>query len=329
MAKRKRLSPPDPAQTPATGSHMAAGGMMGMRRAAAPIADMAGAASATAALEDLALEMQDARAQGRMIVQVPLDQVAEDYLVRDRTAMDPEELQALVTSLDARGQQVPIEVVSLGPDRYGLISGWRRLTALKQLRDTTGEERFARVACLLRAPEAAAGAYVAMVEENEIRADLSFYERAHIAARAAEQGAFDSPRDAVKALFAAVSPSKRSKIHSFGVVFAHLDDVLRFAREIPEHLGLRLAKALETEDGFAARLSAELRRTAPESAAEERQLLEAALSGTRAPAKAAAPVSPPVAPGVWLKAGKGRLTLSGEGVDTALQEDLRAWLATR
>ena len=36
-----------------------------------------------------------------------------------------------------------------------------------------------------------------------------------------------------------------------------------------------------------------------------------------------------VAPGVMLKAAKGRVVLSGKGVDAALQEALRGWLAAR
>ena len=59
---------------------------------------------------------------------------------------------------------------SSGALPYGLISGWRRLTALQALHAETGEARFATVQALVRRPETAADAYVTMVEENEIRA---------------------------------------------------------------------------------------------------------------------------------------------------------------
>jgi len=94
---------------------------------------------------------------------------------------DTAEMEALKTSLSAHGQRTPIEVEDLGqePDgshRFGLISGWRRLTALKALYAETGEDRFGRVLALLRKPHDRADAYISMVEENEIRAGLSYYD---------------------------------------------------------------------------------------------------------------------------------------------------------
>ena len=51
-----------------------------------------------------------------------------------------------------------------------------------------------------------------MVEENEIRADLSFFERARIVRRAVEGGVFGSEKQALQSLFSAASYAKRSKI---------------------------------------------------------------------------------------------------------------------
>ena len=100
--------------------------------------------------------------------------------MRDRIAVAPDDLAALTESLRARGQQTPIEVVDLGGGQYGLISGWRRISALRALLDETGEAQFATVLALLRQPADASAAYVAMVEENEIRIGLSYYERARL-----------------------------------------------------------------------------------------------------------------------------------------------------
>ena len=102
----------------------------GMR---APIADVASEASATAALEELSREMQNAQAAGRMIVSLPLSEIRLDHLVRDRIPQQGEDMDALLASLRARGQQTPIEVVALAQGGYGLISGWRRCTALSLL----------------------------------------------------------------------------------------------------------------------------------------------------------------------------------------------------
>lgn len=51
-----------------------------------------------------------------------------------------------------------------------------------------------------------------MVEENEVRANLSHYERGRIAVLAAEQGHFTHVEEAVARLSGAASKAKRSKI---------------------------------------------------------------------------------------------------------------------
>ena len=90
-----------------------------------------------------------------------------------------------------------------------------------------------------------------MVEENEIRVGLSYYERARIAARAAELGVFPDTASALARLFASASRAKRSKIGSFLRLYTALDDRLRFPAAIPERLGLRLARALDADAGLA------------------------------------------------------------------------------
>jgi hypothetical protein len=82
-----------------------------------------------------------------------------------------------------------------------------------------------------------------MVEENEIRAGMSFYERARLAAEAAKLGIYPDPAAAIAALFASASPAKRSKIGSFVRVHEALGDALRYPTAIPERLGLALAAA--------------------------------------------------------------------------------------
>ena len=129
---------------------------------------------------------------------------------------------------------------------YGLISGWRRLQALKALHAETGEPRFATVQALVRRPETAADAYVTMVEENEIRLGLSHYERARVAALATARGVFPTEDDALRALFATASRPKRSRIRAFLEIFHALDGCLRFPAHLPERLGLALVERLRT-----------------------------------------------------------------------------------
>ncbi|MEP3298876.1 MAG: ParB N-terminal domain-containing protein, partial [Pseudoruegeria sp.] len=178
MAKRKRLTP---AQTAFLAPEMTSqDSPVPPTRGAPPIAQVSSEASLSAALEDLAGTLSTARQEGRFIEEIPLTQIATDHLMRDRIAANDDEMDALVESIRARGQQMPIEVSPLGHEAFGLISGWRRIAALSRLHQQTGETRFATVKALVRDPETSADAYVAMVEENEIRVGLSFYERARI-----------------------------------------------------------------------------------------------------------------------------------------------------
>ena len=284
---------------------------------------MAGAAAATAALEEMVANLRLARESGRLVLSLPLDQIEAGYLVRDRIATDPDEMSALVESLRARGQQTPIEVAQIGPDRYGLISGWRRLAALRQLAAEGGKT--VSVLALLRKPDQASDAYVAMVEENEIRVGLSFYERARIATKAVEAGVYPDDRAALRALFAAASRAKRSKIGSFLTVVRALDGALRFPEAIGERLGLQLAQALEADAGLTTRLRALLAQEAADAATEQQWLLRAL-----APAKSAVTetisTEEPV-PGLRLITHpSGKITLEGPRADSDLRARLIGWL---
>lgn len=197
----------------------------------------------------------------------------------------------------------------------------------------------------MRRPETAADAYVAMVEENELRVGLSQYERARVAARAVERGVFPDEKAALLALFATASRPKRSRIRAFLEIYHALDAELRFPAAIPERLGLALVEALRAGRGDA--LATALKAVAPATAEAELALLEGLVSPLEGsaggeevagaigadvpraehpagrPASATAPVAArALAPGIALasRLGAGRLTLTltGEGVDPAL-----------
>lgn len=325
MAKRKRLELPGVA--PEISDRQAES----VQRRRAPVADMAGAASAVAALEELSEDMRRARTEGRMVVRVPLDAIEAEHLVRDRLALDEGDLAALLASLAARGQQTPLDVVDLGGDRYGLISGWRRLVALRRLVEETGEARFAEALCLVRQPADSSQAYLAMVEENEIRSGLSYYERAAITSRAVGQGAFPDKRAALSGLFGAVSKAKRSKIGSFVTLFERFDTVLAYPAAIPERLGLALAQALEADPKFATALIRALEDEPDRDAARERALLEAALraAARKGTTAKSAPAPVEAAPGVFLETKAEKVILSGPGVDATLRRALAEWLSSR
>lgn len=340
MAKRKRLTPAAltgaesasegatgaPLETKATNPFGVAPAPTHAPTKRAPIAQVAGEASAQAALNEVAAELDAARNEGRLVQALSLDSVLADHLHRDRMVSDADEMAALKGSLKARGQQTPIEVVVLEGGGYGLISGWRRLQALQALHEETGDQRFAKVQALIKQPATVSDSYVAMVEENEIRADLSFYERARLACEAAKLGVYGTAAEAVSVLFAHAPPAKRSKIKSFIRIHEELGDVLRFPVAIPEKAGLALTQLLEREPARAAALKAALRDGEPADAVAERAVLDAALRG--AAPKGAKPKAKPreVIPGVALECRRNRVVLSGSGVTPALQEALQSWL---
>ena len=163
---------------------------------------------------------------------------------------------------------------------------------------------------------------------TRIRAPLSFYERARIAAEAADAGLYPDTGAAIAGLFAGATPSRRSKIAAFVAVHRALGSALRFPAAIPEKLGLGLARALADPD-LAPRLRDALRKAAPASAQAERRVLERALRKAPRPGAGEEGAGEEVVPGLRLAAGRSRLTLSGPAVTPALARDLAAWLAAR
>lgn len=331
MAKRKRLSPlaqtSEPGEGPAPETK-AMNGWVGVR-ARAPIAEITQDTAMQSAFEEVSAELKSAREEGRMIARLPLDAIEERYLVRDRLSQDSDEMDSLIDSLRARGQQTAIEVVDLGGGRYGLISGWRRMQALRQLDAQMPNSDFGFVQAVIRAPSSAADAYCAMVEENEIRSDLSFYERAHIAVKAVEQGVYPDTKTAVQSLFSAARAPKRSKIIAFSTLVDVLGNDLRWPEAIPEKLGLAVASTLKTNPDRVGQFRAALggaRDAAQERGALDQALRQQAHSPDR-PTSASA--SAEVVPGVALQSGRGRITLSGDKVDAGLLRALKDWLRQR
>ena len=309
MAKRKRLEMPNEPIS----ADLETKSMSPAPRARMPIADVAGDTAGRAALEEVAREMTAAEEEGRVVKKLAVKDVVIHHLSRDRMVLEDDEMEALKASISQRGQQTPIEVVNLGGS-YGLISGLRRIEALRTL-------GVSHVLALVKRPEGSHGAYQAMVEENEIRAGLSFYERANIAVAAVGQGVYPDARAAVKELFANAPKAKRSKILKFVTIRDALGASLSYPTAIPEHLGFALAQAIEADRSVAKKISGLLKKTPPKDAAQERSLLEAAL---KRPA-ASKPVAEDLAPGLRVEMKAGRAVLSGPKVDADFLQALKRW----
>ena len=224
--------------------------------------------------------MRMAREKGLMILEIPLDQIQPDAMIRDRTVLIAEEMTELQDSIALNGLRLPIEVFALpdfqpdGP-RYGVLSGYRRMKAVQHLFDLTGQEKYATIRAILRDPDQMGGAFAAMIEENEIRASLSHFERGRIVVIAVKQGSFISVEEAVDALFPSASKAKRSKIRSFALVFEELGDMLIFPETLKEKEGLRLAQVLR--QGGEKRLREVLAAEEPATSVQETELLSLVL----------------------------------------------------
>lgn len=239
-----------------------------------------------------AARLAAAEAAGMMVIDVGLDHIDVDYLTRDRLPRGEEDDagRALRRSIQTHGQRTPVELADLGADRtppYGLISGYRRVSVIRRLLAETGDPRWATVRALVRSPATLGQAFLSMVEENEVREGLSYYERGRVCMLAAQQGAFGSVDAAVEALFATASPAKRSKIRSFTLLAEEIGDLLSRPEAIGERLGLRIAQAIRAGRGGALRRHLGERAAGLQGAAAEQAALARFLSGA-----AAAPAAP-------------------------------------
>lgn len=349
MAKRRKLEAPSAADITALEEEFRRETTSGKAVLSAPIAQVAAESAQAADMRSAeeraemvrnrsdAERLRAAEGDGRLIAEIPLEEIDEGAIIRDRMTLDGEELEELKRSISAHGLRLPIEVFERqepgSGKRYGLLSGYRRFLAVQGLNDLWGGERFDTIRAVVRDPGAMGGTFVAMVEENEVRADLSHFERGRIAVLAAQEGAFLNTEAAVDALFATGSKAKRSKIRSFARIFEELGDMLSFPESLREKDGLKLASALRA--GGEADIRDALAKTAPESPEAELSVLLAAIESTDpAPMeprrggrpKRAAPRSRTTDAGVRIEVvqeGRGWvLRLSGERVDAGLMRTI-------
>lgn len=221
-----------------------------------------------------------AEQRGLVARMIDIDAIDPNAVTRDRMDLDPQEFAELKAAILANGLRMPIEVFELEPQegraRYGLISGYRRFRAVRELRGQPGQAP-GLIEALVRPPATAAGSMEAMVEENEIRSNLSQFERGRIAVLAVQSGVYGSVEEATLRLFAFASKAKRSKIRSFALVFEQLGDVLNFPQLLSEKQGLALATALRNGAGDLLRES--LAQLAPADATQEWAAIQRCLSG--------------------------------------------------
>lgn len=187
-------------------------------------------------------------------VLLSLADIKDDGLIRDRSFICPEALAELKASLYNNGLRLPIEVIPTGEDRpYALLSGLRRITAWRELAAEGGPDK---IPAFIRPEMEAAAALAAVVEENEMRASLSPWEKGRVIWLALDEGMFDDARAATKALFPTAGAAKASRLRSVAEAVEELGEVFIDPEKWSERQCLRIATAVRS--GFAPMIRAAL-----------------------------------------------------------------------
>ncbi len=146
---------------------------------------------------------------------IAVDDIDATALPRDRTALDPSALAELQASIVSLGLTHPVEVWTKtdpanGP-RYGLISGLRRLTVYQSLAPSPAH---AQIPAFVRDPADIADAMARMVAENEIRAQISPWEKGRLVTEAVSEGLFDTFDAATERLYHTLDRHRRARIRA-------------------------------------------------------------------------------------------------------------------
>jgi len=197
---------------------------------------------------------------------IPLDQIDDTALLRDRSVLDAEALAELTGSIRHHGLRLPIEVIPNedGRDRpFALLSGLRRITACREIaEDSAPDSDLHAIPAIVREAMEPAAALAAVIEENEMRESLSPWEKGRIVLMAYEAEYFDTVEAAASALFPAAGKAKLSRIRGIARVVEALEDLatdpelwslrqcLRVAAAIRAGFGPVIRAALEEEEGL-------------------------------------------------------------------------------
>jgi ParB family chromosome partitioning protein len=207
---------------------------------------------------------------------IPLDAILADALPRDRATGDEDAMQSLMSSITATGLRQPIEVWALSAPRdgctHGLISGMRRLTAFRRIRDLRDGRDHTHIPAFIRTPATVAEAMAAMIAENELRADISPWEKGRILVDAVAEGIFDTLDAAVKGLHPHLSDMARSRLRSIAQVADTLYDDLRSPEVLSQRQLLRIATAIRAD--FTPLLLTALRESTDKTPERQWRLME-------------------------------------------------------
>lgn len=175
------------------------------------------------------------------IQHIPTATIDEHALPRDRCVVDSTALDELRHSIATNGLRLPIEVFATETG-YGLLSGYRRLMAVRALEEIHGE-RFATINAIVQPPASLVDGFARVVEENDIRQSLTPWERGRTLVAAREMGL--ETLDAAQArLYPHANRRKRSRLRMLAEVVEAMDDWIEAPEDWSENRLLRLAAVL-------------------------------------------------------------------------------------
>ena len=180
-------------------------------------------------------------------MRIPITQIETHHIPRDRTAVTKEATEELQNSLLKNGLRTPIEVYETDTG-YALISGFRRLSAFEHLTEQ-GLKGFDMIEATLRHPKSPQEAAAMMVEENEIRQNLSPWEKSNIVIEAVERGLFGTYDAAIDGLYPNTNRQKRARLRAIVNVVERFDGLLTDPEFLSQQKLLRLANAVAHDWG--------------------------------------------------------------------------------
>ena len=237
------------------------------------------------------------------IHQIPLTAIDMHALPRDRSTLNPAALSELQSSIATEGLRQPIEVWRLSTPQadenglvheYGLISGFCRLTATKNLARLR-PDAWQTIQAFLRTPTDITAALTAMITENEGRAAIAPWDKGRILVETVREGHFPTLDAAVTALHPHAPRQKRARLRACASVVEELDGLLTTPENLTENRLLRLASSLR--GGFIDLIQQILKETRGQSletqwAALLQTLIEADRGEEETPATATTPARP-------------------------------------
>ena len=207
------------------------------------------------------------------ITHIPLDQIAAEELPRDRSQTDEDADHELYLSIMLDGLRQPIEVWQFDEDEgYGLIAGYRRLAAVRRLRQETQDtDRWATIPAFIRTPKKVPEALAQMVAENEIRADISPWDRARFIITTLDRDFFKTADEAIDAVHPRASERKKNRLRATVMAVETFIDQFRDAHELSERRLLRLGTLIRA--GLEDVAKAAIQRHRPKTTEQKWQII--------------------------------------------------------